>query len=512
MSLPEVLAADQIGFPVLSVLVFLPALAAATLIFIRDERVVRGVVLATALVELLLSVLVVALFVPGVPDVQFAERMNWIETLGAGYHLGVDGISVLFLPLTAFATLAAVLISQKSVRFMYKSYFVMLLLLEGMTMGVFASLDLILFFAFWELMLVPAYFLIRAWGPGPNRQHAALKYVMYMLLGSAPLAVGIVLLGLNYRAVTGESTYSFDLLSLLAVPVPPEIQTLIFFLVAFAFAVKAPLVPFHTWMPTVLAEGPIGLGLFLGGIKMGVYGFLRFAVPLMPGAAIEWSWLMTALGAIAIVYAGLIALAQPNLRRLLAFASIAHVGLAILGVFALNTQGIQGAVLLTFQLGIVATTLLFLAGALSARTGSSELSSFGGLAGRVPVLAAFFFLVGLAGIGVPGTSGFIGEFLVLMGAFRVHWSLATAGVLGVILSAAFFFLYYERAFLGPVRRGGATLHDLRPREAVIAITAVVMIFWIGLMPARFLHITSGSVDALVERVTQARVADLAATR
>ncbi|MFN2448095.1 MAG: NuoM family protein [Vicinamibacterales bacterium] len=512
MILQEILAADQIGFPVLSTLILLPLLAAAALIFVKDERFVHGVVLVAVLVELLLSVLVVALFVPGIPHAQFAERIEWIETLGAGYHLGVDGISVLFLPLTAFASLAAVLISLKSVRFMYKSYFAMLLLLESVTIGVFAALDLILFFAFWELMLVPAYFLIRAWGSGPRRQHAALKYVMYMLLGSVPLVVGIILLGLNYRAVTGAPTYSFDLVSLLAVPVRPEVQTLIFFLAVFAFAVKAPLVPFHTWMPTVLTEGPIGLGLFLGGIKMGIYGFLRIAVPLVPGAAVEWSWLMTALGAIAVVYAGLIALAQANLRRLLAFASIGHVGLAVLGVFALNTQGIQGALMLTFHLGIVATVLLFLAGVLRARTGSSDLSAFGGRASRAPVLAAFFFLVGLAAIGVPGTSGFVGEFLVLMGAFRVHWSLATAGVLGVILSAAFFFLYYEKAFLGPVRGGGAKLHDLLPRETVIVVIAAVMIFWIGLLPGRFLHITSGSVDALVARVTQAAAADLAATK
>lgn len=506
----EIFASDQVGFPILSTLMLLPVLAAAAVILIEDGRLARGVALGAAVIELLLSVAVVAAFVPGNAAVQLAERYEWIETLGAGYHVGVDGISVLFLPLTGFATLAAVLMSHKRVQFMFKPYYAMLLLLEGVTMGVFSSLDLILFFAFWELMLVPAYFLIRAWGTGPQRQHAALKYVMYMLLGSAPLAVGTVLLGLNYRAVTGAPTYSFDMIALLEVPVPAEGQTLIFLLVAFAFALKAPLFPFHTWMPTVLSEGPIGLALFLGGIKMGIYGFLRVAVPLLPGAAVEWSWLMTSLGAIAIVYAGLIALAQSNLRRLLAFASIGHVGLAVMGVFTLNAQGIQGALLLTFHLGIVATALLFLAGALSARTGSSELFAFGGLAGRVPLLTGFFFLLGLAAVGVPGTSGFVGEFLVLLGAFRVHWLLATAGVLGVILSAAFFFLYYEKAFLGAARPGTAGLRDLHPRETAVALMAAVMIFWIGLLPGRFLHITSGSVDALVARVNQAPPTEIGA--
>ena len=245
------------------------------------------------------------------------------------------------------------------------------------------------------------------------------------------------------------------------------------------------------------------MSIFLIGLKMGIYGFVRFAIPLVPEAAREWFWLVAALGLIAIVYGALIALVQPNLRRLLAFASVSHVGLATLGLFSLNVQGLQGGLLMLINLGIASAGLFFLASFLYARTGSWELSAFGGAARHVPLLATFFFIVGLAGIGMPGTSGFPGEFLILLGAFRVHWSLAAVAVLGVILSAAYFLSYYERAFLGPVARDAVrTSQDLRPREALIAATLVVTILWIGLFPAPLLNITSGSVQALVERVEQ----------
>ncbi|MDQ3086469.1 MAG: NADH-quinone oxidoreductase subunit M [Actinomycetota bacterium] len=514
MTLRETFASDQIGFPILTALIVLPLVCAAVVALLPDRRSARTAAFSAALAELALAVVLLLAFTPGVSDIQFTERVTWMETVGAQYHVGVDGISVLFIPLTAFITVLVVLFSWNSPQFLSKPYFVAVLGLEAATVGVFASLDLVLFFLFWELMLVPSYFLINLWGGGPQRQHAGLKYVVYMLVGSAPMLIGIVLLGANYgdsRADGGGPPFSFDFVTLLATPISPELQTVVFFLFAFAFAVKGPLVPFHTWMPTALLEGPIGMGMFLVGLKLGVYGFLRFTIPLLPDAVEQWSWLLAVLGALAVVYAGLIALVQRNLRRLLAFAGTSHVGLALLGAFSLNVQGIQGALFVMINAGLASAGLLLLAGFLHARTGSSDLSRYGGLARRLPLLACFFFIVGLALIGLPGTSGFVGEFLVLLGAFRAHWALAAVAVLGVVLSAAYLLTYYERAFLGPATRAATeTLRDLGAREAGMAAVISAAILWVGLFPGPFLEITRGSVEALaeyVDRGTPAQASD-----
>ena len=501
MILTEVAAAQQIGFPILSVLIFLPLAWAVLLNLIEDDRVARRMALVGGALELLLAIVMVLNFIPGVSDIQFVERAEWIPAAGVGYHLGVDGLSVLFIPLSAFLTLMVMLTSWSNIHFRSKPYLSALFVLQAATVGIFASLDLFLFFVFWELILVPSYLLIRLWGIGNQRGYAALKYVMYMLAGSTLLLVGIVLLGINHQNATGS--LSFDLVSLLTVPVAPELQTVIFFLLAFGFAVKAPLFPFHTWVPTALMEGPVGMSVMLVGLKLGLYGLLRFVMPLLPEAASQWAWLMVGLGVIAVVYGALIALVQPNLRRLLAFASIGHAGLAVLGLFALNVQGIQGAVMLMLNLGLATTGLLFMAGFLHARTGSSELTALGGVGRHVPLMATFFFIIGLAFIGVPGTSGFPGEFLILLGAFDANWVVAAVAVLGVILNAALFLRYFERAFLGPVTRDAVRkLQDLRPREAIVAVTLGFLVLAIGIFPNPILSITQGSVQALAERLEQ----------
>ncbi len=497
MSLPEISAAEQIGFPILSVLIFFPIVSAVIATLVARDRLARQLLLSVAVVELVLAMILAVSFTPGTAAIQFAERTPWIATAGVGYHVGVDGISVLFVPLTAFVAVMVLLFSWNDVRLRPKSYFAALLALTGITIGIFAALDLVLFFVFWELVLVPSYLLLRLWGIGPQRAFAAVKYVMFMLVGSAPMLAGIVLLAVNHQTQTGR--YSFDFLDLLTAPVPARLQILVFFFLAFGLAIKAPLFPFHTWLPTALMEGPVGIGMFLVGVKIGVYGFVRLPLPLVPDAAREWSWLMAVLGVVAILYGGLIALVQPNLRRLLAFASVSHVGLALLGVFSISTQGLQGALLLLLNLGIVSTGLLFLAGALHLRTGSSELSAFGGVARSAPLLGAFFFMIGLAAIGLPGTSGFPGEFLVLLGAFGAWRVLAAVAVLGVIIAAAYFLTYYQRAFLGS-SAGQQPVPDLRVRETALAAALTILIFWIGLFPAPLLNVTSGSVQALVERV------------
>ena len=498
----EITAAEQVGFPILSTLIFLPVVTMVALGFIRSDRVLRRVALGGAVAVLALSMLLVAGFHTGTADFQFAEQLPWVESMGLSYHLAVDGVSVLFVPLTALLVVVVILASWTSVRHQPKAHLMAVLAFETAAIGVFTSVDLILFFVFWELMLIPTYVLIKVWGIGPQRGRAALRYVLSMLLGSAALLVGFVLLGVGYRSAPGSGgALSFDLLVLMGSPLPAGSQAAVFFLLAFAFALKAPLFPFHSWMPAALLDGPIGMAVFLAGLKMGVFGFLRFVMPLVPDAFARHGWLIAVLGIVAVLYGALIALVQPDLRRLLAFASISHVGLAMLGLSSLNAQGLQGAIFLILNLGFVSTALLLVAGFIQQRVGSTDLAALGGLAQRAPALAAFALVAFLGAIGLPGTSGFPGEFLILLGAFRAHGWLAAIAVTTVILTAAYVLVYFERAFHGRVRSKvvGSTV-DLRASEAITATVLGVMIIVLGFFPAVVLGFSSASVDDLVQRL------------
>ena len=332
------------GFPILSQLLFLPLAGALVLWLLEEEDLIKNATLAVAAVELFLAMILLVRFVPDSAAMQFAERLQWIPPLGISYHLAVDGISVLFVGLTAFLTLLIVLYSWDTVRYQVKEYFIALLALETTLIGIFVSIDLILFFVFWELMLIPSYFLIKLWGSGVDRQYAALKYVLYTLLGSVFMLVGFVLLNLNYHdwalSHRVEPSYSFDFLQLLTTPISGDRQVMIFWLIFLGLAFKAPIFPFHTWLPDALMEGPIGMAVVLAGIKLGTYGFLRFSLPLLPEASKSKGvvTVVVTLALIAIVYGAIVALIQPDLRRLLAFSSISHLGFCVLGVFALNFQ------------------------------------------------------------------------------------------------------------------------------------------------------------------------------
>jgi NADH-quinone oxidoreductase subunit M len=494
------------GFPILSLLLFFPLLGAMVLWLIQDEDLLKSSSLGIAVLELILAGMVLFHFEPGTSAMQFTERVAWIPPLGISYHLAVDGISVLFVGLTALLTTLIILYSWDTVRHQAKAYFMALLAFESTMMGIFVSVDLILFFVFWELMLIPSYFLIKLWGTGVDRHYAALKYVLYTLLGSVFMLVGIVLLDLNYHAWAMmhhiEPSYTFDLLDLLTVPIPLGQQILIFWLLFLGLAFKAPLFPFHTWLPDALVEGPIGVAVMLAGVKLGTYGFMRFSLPLLPDASKSDGvvTVMMVLAVIAIVYGAIIALIQPDLRRLLAFSSISHLGFVVLGLFALNFQGLQGSLLTMINLGFSTAGLFFIAGFLYSRRYSTRLTAFGGLAKKVPLLATFFLIIGLASIGLPGTNGFVGEFLILLGAFQAHWEYAVIAVTGVIFGAAYFLWYYERAMFGPLAEGVQALADLTGRELVIALSLSIMIFWIGIYPAPFLNMMNGSVAAIVERL------------
>jgi NADH-quinone oxidoreductase subunit M len=495
------------AYPILSWLVFVPLIGALIIWVLEDQDLIRKSALGTAAVELVLVAILFKDFVPESPAMQFSERVAWMPALGITYHLAVDGISVLFVGLTAFLTMLVVLYSWDTVRIRIKEYYIALLALETTIVGIFVSLDLILFFVFWELMLIPSYFLIKLWGGGAERQYAALKYVLYTLLGSVFMLVGIVLLNLNYHtwavAHAVQPAYTFDFLDLLTVPVPPDQQRLIFWLIFLGLAFKAPMFPFHTWLPDALVEGPIGMSVVLAGLKLGTYGFMRFSLPLLPAASTDGgvvTVLMT-LALAGILYGAIIALIQPDFRRLLAFSSVSHLGFCVLGIFALNFQGLQGSLLTMINLGFTTAGLFFMAGSLYVRRRSTDLSAFGGAARQVPRLATFLLIIGLASIGLPGTNGFVGEFLILLGTFQASWLFGAIAVTGVIFGAAYFLWYYERAMFGPLAPlFPRTIADLNARETIIAVSLCVMIFWIGLYPSPFLKRMNGSVGALVERL------------
>ena len=510
MVLSEISSVQQIGFPILTVLLFLPLAFAVVLRFIRDPRRAYQVALTGAVIELLLACLLAFSFIPEVPTLQFVDRLGPLPLLGISYYLGVDGVNVLFVPVTALLALLVLLYRESGEAKNGREYLMAILALETTMVGIFVSLDLILFWFFFVLELVPSYFLITRFGTGPLRHRAAREYVGFMLTGSALMLVGIVLLGLNYDSERGTGL-SFDYLDLTGVTVPGDLQTVIFFLLFFGFAVKAPIFPFHTWLPKVLEHGPIvGMSVFLVGIKLGTYGFLRFVIPLVPEAAREWFWLMATLGGVGIVYGALIALVQTNLRRLLAFASLSHMGAVMVGLFAFNFHGLQGGLLQMINLGIAGAGLFFVAGFLHTRFGPPELASMGGLVYSLPVLATVFLVIALGTVGLPGTGGFNGEHLILIGAYEVGWSLALVAGAGTLLTAAYLLWYFQRAFMGPSESAvqGAPgspdkrSPDLLPRELLIALALGGLIFWIGLDSGPFLRHMDGSLRWIESRVAQ----------
>ncbi|MFZ1643043.1 MAG: NADH-quinone oxidoreductase subunit M [Candidatus Contendobacter sp.] len=510
MNLEHLSAADQVDFPILSLLIVLPLAWALVLPFLRNDRAVRYAALAGAGLELILALAMLASLRPEVAGMQLVERASWIPSLNIHYLVGIDGIAALFPPLTALLFCAVILASWTSIQSMPRLYFALLLALESFTIGVFCALDLVLFFLFWELTLVPIYFLISLWGIGPERRFAAVKYTLFMLAGGIPLLFAIVLLGLGHASTVGVPApggLTFDYRTLLEQPLPASAQTPIFLLLFFGFAVKAPLFPFHTWLPTVLREGPTGLSALLVGLKLGAFGILRFALPLAPDAAHDYVWLMAVLGGFGVLYGALVALQQSNLRKLLAFSSVSHVGLVIVGIAAMNIQSAQGAIFQLVNFGVIAGGLFLLAGFLHHRLGSTDLASLGGLAQPLPRLTALFLLLGMAAIGLPGTSGFVAELLILIGVWQAYPSLALVALGGAILGAAYFLGFFQRAFLGPVTDPAvAAAMDLKPRELLIASVMALLVLAGGLFPNGVQGVTAGAANAWVARMTAGRAA------
>ncbi|HNQ05226.1 MAG TPA: NADH-quinone oxidoreductase subunit M [Thiobacillaceae bacterium] len=453
---------------------------------------------------LILTAAVLAGFDPHQTGFQMVARTAWIPGLGIDYAVGVDGISVLFLPATVLLFLGVHLASWH-VRQLPRLYHSLLLLQAGATLGVFCAVDTLLFFLFWELSLLPFYFLASLWGAGPHRNYAATQYTLVMLAGGVPLLFGFLLLAFNQAAVNGlglPAGLSFDLIRLLDTPMPADLEWTVFLLLLLGFAVKMPVFPLHTWLPLMAMEGPVAAVSLLTGLKLGAYGLIRFAVPLAPGAAQDMHWLLAGLGTFGLLYGAVAALAQTNLRALLAYSGLSHVGLVLLGVAAFNLQGVQGAVLQLVNFTAVAGGLFLMSAFLHQRLGSTDLLALGGVAHTMPRLAGFFLFFVLAGMGLPGSSVFPAEFMILMATLQTHTGAGLAALFGLVLGAAYFLNLYRRAFLGPV--GNATVavsRDLRPRELGLVLVFALLILFFGLFPTSLLEVIRPAAEAWVARLS-----------
>ena len=493
----------EANFPLLSLLIITLPVGGALIWLWPNASHARWIALATAVADLLLSMTVLFQFDAGAAGFQLVERADWIPSINAQYQVGVDGLSVLFLPLTVILFIGVILSSWHSVAHMQRLYYSLMLLLESATLGIFCALDGILFMLFWEMTLIPIYFLVSFWGVGPNRRFAAVKYMLFMLAGGIPLIFGFVLLAFSHAEIAGgfPTGLTFDYLEWLNTPLPLDTQKQIFLLLLLGFAFKIPIVPLHTWLPVMAMQGPVSVTATIVGLKLGAYGVIRYVVPLAPQAAQEFAWLLATLGAIGILYGAVAAMAQTNLRRMLAFSSISHVGLVILGISAFTQQGLQGAIFQLLNFVVVSSGLFLITGLLHHRIGSTDIISLGGVARYMPKLTAFFLLFGLASMGIPGTSGFPAEFLILYSAITTQTGAGLAALVAVVIGASYFVSLYRKAFLGPVINPAiAQSADLQHREFFILGLSAVLILIAGFYPAIVLDVIDTSAQGWINHL------------
>jgi NADH-quinone oxidoreductase subunit M len=488
--------------PVLTVLVALPALGAALLLFVRDPegKLVRNIALVVSALVFAETLLLWSRFDPASADFQFLERHAWIPAFGIDYSVGVDGISLFLLVLTGFLTPLALLSSWESVHKQMKAFCMFMLLLESAMMGVFISLDLFLFYVFWDAMLIPMYFLIGIWGY-ERRVYAAVKFILYTMGGSVLMLIAILTLASLHDAATGS--YSFDLLQISALQIPERAQTWLFLAFALAFAIKVPLFPFHTWLPDAHVEAPTAGSVILAGVllKMGTYGLVRFAFPLFPQAAAWFAPSLAVLAVVGIIYGALVAMVQPDMKKLVAYSSVSHLGFVVLGIAAMNTQGVQGAIYQMLNHGVSTGGLFLIVGMLSDRRHTRLISEFGGLKSVMPHLVAAFFIITLSSIGLPGLNGFVGEFLILLGAFQWDPRFAAFAATGVILSATYMLWMFQRVNDGPVtNEKNHALQDLAPREWAILVPIIAVAVLMGVLPNLFLKPIEPSVERMLSQM------------
>lgn len=480
--------------PLLAALILLPAVSAGIL-WLLPARVTRYAAAAAMFAALALACAAATAYDPGGARFQLVERAPWIPGLGVNWLVAVDGLSVLFLPATALLFLGALAAGWNTVRDAPRLHWTLILALESATLGIFCALDTILFFLFWEATLVPLWFLLARWGATTAAPAAATRYLLLMLAGGLPLLIGFVVLAL------GQPVPTFDYTVLVAGQLPRSTQVAVFLLLLAGFAFKLPLVPLHTWLPQVALAGPGSLVALVAGLKVAGYGVLRFAVPLAPEAALDLHWLLAGLGTLTLLYGAVAMVAQSNLRAVLACASICHVGLVVLGIASFSVQGAQGAVSLLLSFAPATGGAFLLLEFLRQRTGSTDINSLGGAARTMPLLASGLLVCGLAGVGMPGTSSFPGEFMLLLAALRSHTGAGMAALFGLCVAAVAFLHQYRRAFFGPLTRPEvAQAEDLVAREWAVLVALVAIIGVIGLWPAPWLEIVRPAAEAWVAGV------------
>ncbi len=487
---------DLTAFPLLSLIIWLPVVGAILLFFVRKESTIKLIALVTTLLDFLLS-LGLLLNWQTTGDMQFVEKLLWLPSLNISYHLGVDGISLFLLLLTTLLGPVVVLFSWRNVSQNLRAFMALLLVQQTGMLGVFAALDLVLFFVFWEFTLIPMYFLIGRWG-GQRRVYAAVKFFLYTMAGSALMLVVILLLYWH--------TGSFDWNDLRGAMLPANVQTWAFLAFALAFAIKVPLFPFHTWLPDAHVEAPTAGSVILAGVllKMGTYGFMRFCLPLFPDATLRFAPWIAILAIIGILYGALVALVQKDVKSLVAYSSIAHLGFVMLGVASLNPQGLSGAVLQSVNHGLSTGALFLMVGMIYDRRHTRLLSEFGGLWKQIPIYSAFFVLVVLASVGLPGLNGFVGEFTILVGAFKANRLWAVLGTAGVIFAAWYLLTAVRGMLQGPLDNpANEKLKDLSAREIWVLVPLVLLFFLIGLFPTLFFDIITPAVDTLLHDVQAA---------
>jgi NADH-quinone oxidoreductase subunit M len=492
----------------LSVIVFLPLVGAILVLLAggrgdRDDRApaVRTLALAVSLATFLTTLLLWWRFDPTSADYQFVERHAWIPAFGIQYLVGVDGISLLLIVLTGFLTPLALLSSWDSVHKNVKMFSFFVLALETSMLGVFVAIDLFLFYIFWDFVLIPMYFLIGIWGYD-RRIYAAVKFILYTMAGSVLMLIAII--GLAYAHAAATGTPSFNLIDLYAVRLPWHMEMWFFLAFALAFLIKVPLFPFHTWLPDAHVEAPTAGSIILAGVmlKMGTYGLLRFAFPLFPSAAMSFAPWIAILAVIGIVYGALVAMVQPDMKKLVAYSSVSHLGFVVLGLCAMNVQGTQGAVYQMLNHGVSTGGLFMIVGMLSDRRHTRLISEFGGLKAVMPRLVASFLLITLASVALPGMNGFVGEFLILVGAFLWNTKLAAFAATGVILSAVYMLWMFQRVNYGDITNAkNRSLPDLTSREWTMMVPTIAMCIVMGVLPGVFLRPMEPSVKRTIERVT-----------
>lgn len=486
---------------ILTIITFLPMVGILKLLFMNgeNEQKIKRSALLNSIMTFLVSLHLYFHFDSSLSTMQFEQIIPWIPSFGVSYHVGIDGISLLLFMLTTFLTPICILASW-NIKDRIKEYMIAMLFLEVGMLGVFISLDFFLFYVFWEVMLIPMYLLIGVWG-GPRRVYAALKFFIYTMAGSVLMLLAIIAIYYIHGKATGN--YTFDLMEINKYNLTTGVQYWLFIAFAIAFAIKVPMFPFHTWLPDAHVEAPTAGSVILAGVllKMGTYGFLRFCLPLFPYATHQFTPLISWLAIAGIIYGALVAMVQDDLKKLVAYSSVSHLGFVMIGMFALNSQGLEGSIMQMINHGISTGALFLAVGVIYDRRHTRLISEFGGITKVMPIFSAIFLIVALSSIGLPGLNGFVGEFLILLGVFKTNYIYAGIAATGVILAAAYMLWMFQRVMFNKLTNPeNEKLKDLSKREYALFVPLLILIFWMGIYPKPFFEKMEVSVAYLIEQV------------